>query len=110
MYDWDFARDGERIVLPLQGYIAVNDGDAYIAAGRAGLGIIQAAVIQVRRELEKGSLTRVLPEWKTDPLSIYIMYPQNRHLSTKVRVFVDWVAEILARRDLQWTTGDEAAA
>jgi len=107
MYDWDFVQNGERIVLPVQGHISVNDSDAYIAAGRAGLGIIQAALAQVKAELEKGSLVQILADWRTNPLSIYIMYPQNRHLSTKVRVFVDWVAEILAQHHSQrWIAGD----
>ena len=37
-------------------------------------------------------------DWKSDPLLVYVMYPQNRHLSAKVRVFVDWVTEICARQ------------
>jgi LysR family transcriptional regulator for bpeEF and oprC len=110
LYDWAFARDGERIVLPLTGYIAVNDGDAYLAAGRAGLGIIHAAAIQVMHELEEGSLVRVLSDWKTDPLPIYVMYPQNRHLSAKVRVFVDWVSDLIAQRIAHdWTISDVSA-
>src|SRR5207245_11600736 len=89
IFDWDFARDGERIVLPLEGYVAVNDGDAYLAAGRAGLGIIQAMALQVQSDLDSGRLVQILSDWKSDPLSVYVMYPQNRHLSAKVHVVVD---------------------
>jgi LysR family transcriptional regulator for bpeEF and oprC len=38
----------------------------------------------------------VLDEWITDPIPIHVVYPQNRHLSAKVRVFVEWVAEHFA--------------
>jgi LysR family transcriptional regulator, regulator for bpeEF and oprC len=101
IFDWDFSRDGERIVLDLDGHVALNDSDAYRAAGMAGLGIIQVAEILVQPALERGTLVRVLPDWQTDPLPIYVMYPQNRHLSAKVRVFVDWVAELFERQAFQ---------
>ena len=109
MFEWTFARDGERIALPLTGCVAVNDGDAYLAAGRAGLGLIHAAVAQVKSELENGALVQVLSDWKSDPLSIYVMYPQNRHLSAKVRVFVDWIAEIFAQRGFSYHARNGAA-
>jgi LysR family transcriptional regulator, regulator for bpeEF and oprC len=110
IFEWDFTRNGERIVLPLEGYIAVNDSDAYLAAGRAGLGIIQATLSQVRSDLETGVLAQILSDWQSDPLPIFIMYPQNRHLSAKVRVFVDWVAELFAARRLNTRMRSEVSA
>lgn len=98
VFDWDFTRGDERIVLNVEGYLSVNDSDAYLSAGLAGLGVIQVPSMKVRRALEQGTLVEVLPEWQIDPLPVYIMYPPNRHLSAKVRVFVDWVAELVADR------------
>ena len=46
--------------------------------------------------LREGKLVQVLNDWITDPIPIHVVYPQNRHLSAKVRVFVEWVAELLA--------------
>jgi LysR family transcriptional regulator for bpeEF and oprC len=40
----------------------------------------------------------ILEDWDTAPLSLFVMYPQNRHLSAKVRAFVDWVADLLGRQ------------
>jgi len=97
IFEWDFTRDGERIVLDVSGALSVNDSDAYLAAGMAGLGSIQVPWLKVRHALEHGTLVRVLPEWQMDPLPVYIMYPPNRHLSAKVRVFVDWVAELVEK-------------
>ncbi|HKO89008.1 MAG TPA: LysR family transcriptional regulator [Burkholderiales bacterium] len=97
IFEWNFNRGGERIVMPVQGNIAVNDGDAYLAAGLSGLGVMQAPLMQVGKKLATGQLIRLLPEWSIDPLPVWVMYPQNRHLSAKVRVFVDWVAEMFAR-------------
>lgn len=96
IYDWDFTRDGERIQVPMPGVIALNDSNAYVVAGLSGLGIIQMTDYLLDKYMAAGSLVRLLPDWVTDPLPIHVVYPQNRHLSAKVRVFVEWVSELLA--------------
>ena len=94
--EWDFTRDGERLQVALPGLIAVNDTNAYIAAGVAGLGIIQTAGFVVDAMLADGRLTTILDDWSIDPLPVHVVYPQNRHLSAKVLVFVEWIAELFA--------------
>ena len=42
----------------------------------------------------------LLPDWSSRPIPLHVVYPPNRHLSNKVRVFVDWVAELFANHDL----------
>lgn len=96
IYDWDFTRDGERIQLPLPSLVALNDSNAYIAAGLAGLGVVQMSAMALPDYLADGRLVQILPEWTTDPVPIHVVYPQNRHLSAKVRVFVEWVADLFA--------------
>jgi DNA-binding transcriptional LysR family regulator len=71
--------------------IVVNDTNAYLAAGLAGLGIIQAPGYAVQASLESGALVPVLADWKTPRVPINVVYPPNRFLSAKVRVFIDWV-------------------
>jgi len=46
--------------------------------------------------LQSGQLEMLLEEWSVDPLPLHVVYPQNRHLSAKVRVFVEWIAELFA--------------
>ncbi len=58
----------------------------------------------VQEAVEKGELVPVLPEWNRDPIPLYVVYPQTRHLSNRVRVFVDWLA-----KQLQGITRDPAA-
>ncbi|KQQ36196.1 transcriptional regulator [Duganella sp. Leaf126] len=94
--DWDFNRDGERLQVALPGLIAVNDTNAYIAAGVAGLGIIQTPRFVIEPMLADGRLVTILDDWISDPLPVHVVYPQNRHLSAKVRVFVEWIAELFA--------------
>lgn len=94
---WNFNRGEERIELTLDGIFAVDDGEAYLEAGLAGLGVFAMATFMVDDALADGRLVRVLEEWTTDAIPIYLMYPAHRHLSAKVRVFVDWVGALLAR-------------
>lgn len=96
VYNWDFNRDGERIEVALPGVIALNDSNAYIKAGLSGLGVITMTDYLLTEYLATGKLVRLLPEWRSDPLPIHVVYPQNRHLSAKVRVFVEWVSELFA--------------
>jgi LysR family transcriptional regulator for bpeEF and oprC len=94
IFDWDFSRGGERIQAALPGDIAVNDSNAYVSAGLAGLGVVQMAGFQFESLIQQGRLIQILPDWISDPLPVHVVYPQNRHLSAKVRVFVEWVAEL----------------
>lgn len=96
IFDWDFTRDGERVQVALPGMIAVNDTNSYIAAGLAGLGIVQMPGFLMEPMLTDGRFVTLLEDWSSDPLPVHVVYPQNRHLSAKVRVFVEWVAELFS--------------
>ncbi|HEX8957168.1 MAG TPA: LysR family transcriptional regulator [Burkholderiaceae bacterium] len=96
IYPWDFSRGDERIELTPPSFIAVNDANAYAAAGLAGLGILQISEASIAAYLDAGQFEVILADWQSDALPIHVVYPQNRHLSAKVRVFVEWVAELFA--------------
>lgn len=96
IFDWDFNKDGERIQLSLTGPIAVNNADAYLTAALSGLGIVQLSTLAIGDYFKTGQLEMILADWKTDSIPMHVVYPQNRHLSAKVRVFVEWVAEWFA--------------
>ena len=93
--DWEFARDGQRVRLTPDGVLALNDHDAYVVAALMSFGIVKVADYVARPYLESGQLTQVLSDWTAEQLPISVMYPQSRHLSAKVRVFVDWVSELI---------------
>ncbi|MES3020921.1 MAG: LysR family transcriptional regulator [Pseudomonadota bacterium] len=94
IHDWDFARGDEVVTLPVPSSLAVNDSTAYMCAGLAGLGILQMSSYLIDPLVAAGTMERVLPGWTTSPLPVHVVYPQNRHLSAKVRVFVEWVADL----------------
>lgn len=93
---FDMERGEERYELDLPYSVAVNDSTAYLAAGLAGLGITQTIEPMVLPYIESGALVRVLPEWHSAPIVLHVVYSPNRHLSSRLRVFVDWVAERFA--------------
>ena len=95
-YPFDFARDGERLEIHGRYIVAVNDSNTYLAAGLAGLGIMQVPVFMVEDHLARGEMVPVLQDWTCDSFPIYVVYPPNRHLSAKLRVFADWMAEVFA--------------
>jgi DNA-binding transcriptional LysR family regulator len=68
-----------------------------VAAVLAGLGISQCAKFQAAPYLASGELVELLPEWSCPTVPIHVVYPPNRHLSAKVRAFVDWTAELFAK-------------
>jgi len=94
---WNFIKGMDRIELEPESFLAFNDGEAYLEAGLAGLGIMNTGLFLLKDSLASGALVRVLADWRAESLPVWIMYPQNRHLSAKVRVFVEWVAELFDR-------------
>lgn len=92
--DWDFVVDGVSTPVKMRGVLSVNDAEAYVACGVQGFGLIQPARFMVLSHLAAGTLVEVLPHLSPSPMSISVAYMQNRHLSPKVRAFVDWVADL----------------
>jgi LysR family transcriptional regulator for bpeEF and oprC len=99
IFDWVFAKNGARIQTSLRGHIALDDENSYLAAAEAGLGVAQIPAFVLKDAMERGSLELLLGDWFPEPAALNVVYPQNRHLSSKIRVFVDWVAELFGEHD-----------
>ena len=103
--DWDFMRGDEKLLVPVSASLAVNDSSAYLTAALQGLGLIQIPSYQVAPLLATGQIELALEDWTSSAMPINVVYPQNRHLSAKVRVFVEWIADLfLANPRLQLPT------
>ncbi|MFO0998196.1 MAG: LysR family transcriptional regulator [Alphaproteobacteria bacterium] len=89
---WQFVDgDGTRSVQ-VAGNLRANNGDAIRVAVLAGLGIAILPTFIVGRDIQEGRLKQVLADFMPSRSSVYAVYPHNRHLSAKVRVFVDFLA------------------
>ena len=79
--------------------LIVNDTNSYLAAGLAGLGIIQAPIYAVHDAVMAGRLVVLLEDWQTPTIPVHVLYAPNRYLSAKVRVFIDWAVALFERHD-----------
>lgn len=77
--------------------ISVNESNAHLAAALAGLGIIQTFSYATRAAMERGELVPLLSDWNPPPAPFHALYPPNRHLSLRVRVFIDWLVEFFSQ-------------
>jgi DNA-binding transcriptional LysR family regulator len=48
-----------------------------------------------KAHMERGELVTLFDDWQLDPMPLYIAYPPNRHVSAKLRAFIDWVVELM---------------
>ena len=96
----DFISNGERIELQLPGSLSVSSAESYVAACEAGMGIIQAPYYHLCEQLAAGTLCEILAQYRPAAMPLTALYPQQRQLSRRVRVFVDWLVELFAREDL----------
>jgi DNA-binding transcriptional LysR family regulator len=99
-WPFTFEADGEALEIHGRYIAAFNDGNSYVAAAIMGLGVIQAPTFMIRHHIENGSLRPILTNWTTAAMPMHVVYPPNRHLSTKLRIFVDWIADIFASHEL----------
>lgn len=93
----DMRRGDERIEVHGRYVLAVDDGNAYLAAGLAGLGVLWLPRYMADAHAARGELIELLPDWQLAPIPLYVVYPPNRHVSAKLRVFIDWVVELMAQ-------------
>jgi DNA-binding transcriptional LysR family regulator len=91
-------RDGENAKVQGRYVVAVDDGNAYLAAGLVGMGILWLPHYMAEAHVARGELVPLFEGWNVDSMPIYVLYPPNRHVSAKLRVFIDWVVEIMAQR------------
>jgi len=93
-YPLDFERDGREWQVPLPYDVAVRGAEIHTAAGVAGLGLIQVPRYRVEHQIQAGLLVPVLEAFPPPPMPVSVLYPQSRHLSSRVRVFVDWLSDL----------------
>ncbi|WP_394000449.1 LysR substrate-binding domain-containing protein [Luteimonas sp. WGS1318] len=90
-------RGDERVQVHGRYVVALDDGNAYLAAGLAGLGVTWLPEYMARAHAANGELVPLFEAWTMTPMPMYVAFPPNRHVSAKLRVFVDWIVELMAR-------------
>ncbi|WP_026304033.1 LysR family transcriptional regulator [Kaistia granuli] len=91
--NWPFVVDGEKVSVPVKGRVEVDSPNAARLAALAGLGFAVVPYLVVRDEVESGALVVVLSDFEPASVAIHAVYPHRRHLSGKVRSFIDFLVK-----------------
>ncbi|QGZ38416.1 DNA-binding transcriptional LysR family regulator [Pseudoduganella flava] len=97
-FPYAMHRAGER--QPVQGrhLLRIDDGNAYLAAGVAGLGVLWLPQYMARAHVTAGALVPLFEDWHVDPMPLYLAYRPTPYVSKTLRAFIDWVVELVAAR------------
>lgn len=91
--DWEFEGPEGTCMLHVTGNFETNSADALYHAALAGLGVARLSTYVIGPDLKSGRLVRILPEYVHEKASILAVYPHRRHLSPRVRAFIDFLVE-----------------
>ncbi|NVK34630.1 MAG: LysR family transcriptional regulator [Rhodobacteraceae bacterium] len=97
-HNWSFDDDGRKVTVSVNGPLQVNSASAGRDAALLSLGFLRTPLYFVASDLESGELISVLDEYEPDDIGIYAVYPHRRHLTGKVRAFVDFLAAWFGRQ------------
>lgn len=89
------GKGGYRSIM-LPAPVSVTGTESYIVVARLGLGLFQVPLFHAERDLRQGSLVPILLETPPPSVPVSLLYPPNRQLSPRVRVFLDWAARQFA--------------
>ena len=90
---WPFRKGQRTWSIPVSGSLSANNGDVLLAAAVAGTGLVLVPTFMVEQQLRSGALRPVLASYAESDFGIYAVYPHRRHVSAKVRAFVDYFVE-----------------
>jgi DNA-binding transcriptional LysR family regulator len=93
-HEWRFRKaDGKPCVVTVSGKVSISNGDALRVAALRGLGLTILPTFIVGDDLKTGALVSLLEDYMPQPLGLHAVYPHARHLSPKVRAFIDFLSE-----------------
>lgn len=76
--------------------VSSDDGNAYLAAGLAGMGVLWLPRYMADPHAARGELLRLFGDWRIEPMPMYLAYPPTRHVSPRLRAFMGWIDELMA--------------
>lgn len=93
---WEFSKDGRTQSVRVDGQLSVSVNEVATAAALAGLGIAVMSLGACLRELEEGSLVRLLPDWDMGRVEVHAVFAAGRAAKPAARAFADYLSEHLA--------------
>lgn len=93
-FPFRFTRHGVSTELKTEPHLGINESNAHIAAGEAGLGIVQTFTYSLKPALASGKLVEILSAWRPAPYPFHVVYARYRHVPPRLRVFIEWLAAV----------------
>ena len=90
---WKLWNSERKYEIKVKGAMCSNNGEVLQEAAVKGLGIALLPTFMIGKELEQGRLKAILSDFHAPSISLYIIYPVNRHLSTKVQLFTEFLKQ-----------------
>jgi len=90
---WRFTRGEETVEARIDGRLSLNGARAAVAAACNGAGIACSPAWAAKPALERGDVVPLLPDWSPDHRDLWAVFPSNRYLAHRVRLFVDFLAD-----------------
>ena len=98
-FEYEDPDDAGKVkTVAMNGALTVNNSDAYYGACLAGLGIIQVPEAGVRAALDGGQLVELMPNYRSAPMPVSLVYANRRHQPRRVQVFMNWLDAIMKPR------------
>jgi DNA-binding transcriptional LysR family regulator len=94
-----FNVEGKVRSVTLPTTLSVTGAESMKEAARRGLGLIQVPKYGLIEDLQNGALVQVLPQFSPGSMQVSLLYPRNRQLSPRIRVFIDWMVKEFAARN-----------
>jgi DNA-binding transcriptional LysR family regulator len=94
----EFLVGGSICNVTLPAPVTVNAAESFMSAARLGLGLIQVPRYHAENDLATGTLVHVLRDFPLTETPVSLLYPRNRQLSPRVRVFIDWLVKVFAQQ------------
>lgn len=91
--NWTFFERGKRIAVPVKGRVETNSPQAVRLGALSGLGYARTLHMLVAEDLKQGRLVQVLEDYEANDVGIFVVYANRRHLSSKIRAFVDYMSK-----------------
>ena len=98
-FEYVDSESANRVVsVQMPGALTVNNSVAYLSACLSGLGVIQTPEVGLKPYFESGQLVEILPDFRAEPMPVWLIYSNRRHLPRRVQAFMNWFEQLMKER------------
>jgi len=90
---WHLTKEGSQQPVAVNCQLTANEATALLHAALCGAGLAIQPTYLANQYIESGQLQQVLPDWKPDDLTIYVLYSSRKYMSPTVRALIDYLSE-----------------